>query len=75
MSCDNSIYSSAILDVVRYSNPAAEPDESPKRERPRVIGDRSKPKGHRDEVQSHTVPDSTHIDPEYVWGDEGPINE
>ena len=75
MSCDNSIYCSAILDVVRHSNPAAEPDESPKRERPRLVADRSKSKGRRHEVQSRPVPDSTQIDPEYVWGDEGPIND
>jgi hypothetical protein len=49
MSCDNSIYFSAI--------------------------DPSRSKGHRHDVQSHTIRDSTEIDPEHVWGDEGPIND
>jgi hypothetical protein len=75
MSCDNSTCFTAIVDIVPCSNPAAEPDESPKRGHPGVIADRSKSKGHRHDVQSHTIPDSTQIDPEYVWGDEGPIND
>jgi hypothetical protein len=75
MSCDNSVYLSAIVGVVPRSNPAAEPDEPRKRGRPSVIADRSKSKGHRHDVQSHTIPDSTQIDPEQVWGDEGPIND
>ena len=40
-----------------------------------VAADRFKSKGHRHDVQSHTIPDSTQMDPEYVWGDEGPIND
>jgi hypothetical protein len=35
--------------------------------------DESKP--HRQEAQSRIIPDSTQIDPEYVWGDEGPSND
>jgi len=75
MSCDTSIFCGAIVDVVQGSNPAAEPGESPKPERPRLVADRSKSKGRRHEAQSPPVPDSTQIDPEYVWGDEGPIND
>jgi hypothetical protein len=75
MSCDNSIYFSAIVDGVPCSNPAADRGESPKRGRPGVIADRSKSKGHRHDFQSHTIADPTQIDPECVWGDEGPIND
>jgi hypothetical protein len=75
MSCDNSIHFSTIVDVVPCSNPAAEPGESPKLRCPGVMADRSKSTGHRHDVQSHTISDSTHIDPEQVWGDEGPIND
>ena len=75
MSCDTSIFCSAIVDVVQGSNPAAEPGESPKRERSRLIADRFKSKERRHEVRSRPIPDSTKIDAEYVWGDEGPIND
>jgi hypothetical protein len=75
MSCDNSICLSDIVDLVPRSNPAAEPGEPSKCGPTGVIADRSKSKGHRHDVRSHTLPDSTQIDPEHVWGDEGPINE
>jgi len=67
MSCDNSI-------GVPCSNPTADRGESPKRGRPSVIAG-SKSKGHRHHFQSHTIADSRQIDPECVWGDEGPIND
>jgi hypothetical protein len=40
-----------------------------------LIADQSKSKGDRHEVRSRIIPDSTEIEPEYVWGDEGPIND
>jgi hypothetical protein len=36
---------------------------------------REESKPHRQEAQSRIIPDSTQIDPEYVWGDEGPSND
>jgi hypothetical protein len=27
------------------------------------------------QIRSRVLPDSTHRCPEYVWGDEGPVNE
>jgi len=74
---------SAIVDGVPCSDSAADQVESPKRDRgespkrgrPGVIADRSKSKGHRHDFQSQTITDSTQIDPECVWGDEGPIND
>ena len=38
-----------------------------------LTANESKSKKHK--VKPGVVRDSTHIDPEYVWGDEGPINE
>lgn len=32
-------------------------------------------KKHRRKTGLHVMPDSTHRCPEYVWGDEGPVNE
>jgi hypothetical protein len=32
-------------------------------------------KKHRRKIGLHVMPDSTHRCPEYVWGDEGPVNE
>jgi hypothetical protein len=40
-----------------------------------LSADQSKSKGYRHEVRSRIIPDSTEIEPEYVWGDEGPIND
>lgn len=39
------------------------------------IADESKSKGQRHRSRSCTIADSTHIDPQYVWGDEGPVND
>jgi hypothetical protein len=40
-----------------------------------LTAEQSKSKGYRHEVRSRIIPDSREIDPEYVWGDEGPIND
>jgi hypothetical protein len=83
MSCDNWTYSTAILDLVPCSSPtlevgdyftARETKVSPKQDRPGLSAEQFKSKRHRHEVQSH-IPDSTQTNPEYVWGDEGPIND
>jgi hypothetical protein len=85
MSCDNAIYHSAVdvclspnLELGDYVT-ATEPDvkrgKSLKQSRLGSSADQAKAKGHRHEAQPRTIPDSTEIDPEYVWGDEGPIND
>jgi hypothetical protein len=33
------------------------------------------PKKYRRKTGLRVIPDSTHKCPEYVWGDEGPVNE
>jgi hypothetical protein len=32
-------------------------------------------KKYRRKVRPRVLPDSMHVNPEYVWGDEGPVNE
>jgi hypothetical protein len=34
-----------------------------------------KAKQHRSKIKPHGMRDSVHVDPEHVWGDEGPVNE
>ena len=89
MSCDNSTYCAAVVDLAPPSSSltaevgdygtARETDlqaeKSLKQRRPGLTADQSKSKRDRQEVRSRIVPDSTQIDPEFVWGDEGPIND
>jgi len=35
----------------------------------------TEPKKYRHKIRPRVLPDSTHRCPEYVWGDEGPMNE
>ncbi len=82
MSCDISTYCAATADFTPCSSLASDVDdyattaEAPSQQgRPEVTADRSKSKGHRHVGQSRIIADSTQVDPEYVWGDEGPIND
>ena len=82
MSCDNWTHCTAIVDLTPCSSLASDADDyatpaeaSSQQGRPGLIADRSKSKGHRHVGQSRIIPDSTQVDPEYVWGDEGPIND
>ena len=81
MSCDNWTYYTAIVDLTPCSSLASDVDDyappaeaSSQQGRPGLTADRSKSKGHRHVGQSRIIPDSTQVDPEYVWGDERPIN-
>ncbi len=38
-------------------------------------GPKSRAQGYRDNSKSCTRRDHNHTNPEYVWGDEGPLNE
>jgi hypothetical protein len=86
MSCDNWTYSPAIVELVAYSNldeelgdyattreTAVETDNPLKRCRSEPTADQSK--AHRDETRARIIADTTHVCPQYVWGDEGPIND
>jgi hypothetical protein len=87
MSCDNSTYHIAVVldpclspnlelgDYLTATEPNVKRRKSLKQGRPGLAADQSKAKGHRHEAQSRIIPDTTEIDPEYVWGDEGPIND
>jgi hypothetical protein len=84
MSCDHWTYSIPIFDLAPRPSPTAErcgyvseteTDLEGDLGRPELIADQSKPKRCRQETRSRITPDSTQIDPEYVWGDEGPIND
>jgi hypothetical protein len=77
MSCDNSTYHIAV-DLDPCLSPKLELDDCAtvrKTNLERHTDDRFQSKGHRQEVQSRIIPDSVQTDPEYVWGDEGPIND
>ncbi len=87
MSCDNSTYHTAVdlypclcpeLELGDYAM-ARETDLERRRSRKQsglgLAADGSKSKGDRREAQPRIIPDSTQIEPEYVWGDEGPIND
>ena len=85
MSCDNSTYLTAVLDLHLLSAEAEtgdyakatetdlQADQSLKQGGPRLNADESR--GYRYEVSPHIIPDRTQTDPEHVWGDEGPIND
>ena len=88
MSCDHSTYHNTIVYLDSYSSLAAEPgdylaaretdvacDNSLNRCRSGPTAGQFRSKAHRHEVRSRVIPDSTQTDPEYVWGDEGPIND
>jgi hypothetical protein len=81
MSCNHSIYCTVILaprlsptvEVSRETD--FEVHKSLKQSWRGLTADQSKSEGYRHEVRSRIIPDSTEVDPEYVWGDEGPIND
>ena len=41
----------------------------------KLTANESKSKKYQDKIKGGVIRDWTHTDPEYVWGDEGPINE
>ena len=65
MLCANKIFASIQVG----SQTALEQDESERMVR------ESSPKRLRREIEPRFIRDRTHVDPEYVWGDEGPIND
>jgi hypothetical protein len=74
MSCTSETYSSTIVDSpcpTGYSSSVLTP----------LSGFRARETANhaleqcRSQLTAGVIPDSTRADPEYVWGDEGPINE
>lgn len=77
MSCDNSTYYT-VVDLDPCLCPELDPGDCVTARKAHLDGhtaDRPQSKGRRREAQSRIIPDSTQIEPEYVWGDEGPIND
>jgi hypothetical protein len=77
MSCDNTTCCTVVVDLDLHCSTTALKTDLPvdKQSLSGLTTDRSKSKGCRHEVRSRIIPDSTEIDPEYVWGDEGPFND
>jgi hypothetical protein len=86
MSCDILVDCTAIVDFVAYSSPADAPGDcvvtraaelAPEMKRCRAgpAGDLPEAKALRHQMRSRVIADTTHIDPQSVWGDEGPIND
>ena len=88
MSCDSWTYHAAIAepaprlsatgelgDYAGNRNNRSDRGRSVQQNRPCLTADQSESKAHRHEHQSTIIPDSTQTEPEYVWGDEGPIND
>ncbi len=88
MSCDNSIHHTAVdldaclcpgLELGDYAATTRkldlERDKSPKQGELGLAADQSRSNERRHGVQSRIIADSTQVEPEYVWGDEGPIND
>ncbi len=88
MSCDQWTYHTAITGFVPRRTTREEPGDRlaaremdcdggkfRKKGRSRLTADQTRSKEDRHGTRSRTLPDSTQTKPEYVWGDEGPIND
>jgi hypothetical protein len=84
MSCDISTYCTTIADFASYSELSLELGDHPTARKPDDERDKSLKRcrsgpnisnENRHETGSCTIPDTTHTDPQHVWGDEGPIND
>jgi hypothetical protein len=87
MSCANKTYSSIVIGMQcparSFSSPATPPDyvgktePATQRQRSLVPGgfgptaNESESPKYPHQLSSRFIPDSTHTEPEYVWGDEG----
>ena len=88
MSCDTWTYDTALTELLPRPRTPVEPGDQCaagetetdggkflKEGRPRPTADQIKSKEHRHGIYARIIPDSTQTEPEYVWGDEGPIND
>jgi hypothetical protein len=62
MTCATKTYASTFVGMRKSDGPG-------------LTADRCKSKKYQSRIEPRVVADSTHADPEYVWGDEGPIND
>ena len=64
MSCVHESYSVASSETDRCQNSVATIELTA-----------TESKKYRHKIRPRVLPDSRHVNPEYVWGDEGPVNE
>ena len=64
MSCVNESYSVASSEMDQRQNSVATIELTA-----------TESKKYRHKIRPSVLPDSRHVNPEYVWGDEGPVNE
>jgi hypothetical protein len=62
MSCATKTYTSTLVGFQESDGPASTINQS-------------KSKKYQSRIEPRVMVDSTRTDPEYVWGDEGPIND
>jgi hypothetical protein len=78
MSCAMKIYSHSFNGpkpvglIVREIRKTGRFFEKPRHDQP---AEASRPNSDRAGIGPTVIPDSVHADPEYVWGDEGPVND
>jgi hypothetical protein len=76
MSCDNTTSCIAIVDFASF-----EPRDFPTASETDIASDqpvkrcRSGPTRDGSKARAQIIPDSMQTVPEYVWGDEGPVND
>ena len=59
----------------RKTDAATERKTFPEQVGSKLAANESKSKKYQHEIKPGVIRDCTRTDPEYVWGDEGPINE
>lgn len=64
MSCAHESYSVAVSETDQRQNSVVTIE---------LTATRSKKYRHK--IRPRVLPDSRHVNPEHVWGDEGPVNE
>ena len=62
MSCATKTYASTLVDMRKSDGPG-------------LTANQSKSKKYQNRIEPRVMADSNHTEPEYVWGDEGPIND
>jgi hypothetical protein len=74
MSCASETYSSTIVDSPRLTGHSSSVLTPLSGFRARETANHPLEQS-RSQLTASVIPDSTRADPEYVWGDEGPIND
>jgi hypothetical protein len=62
MSCGTEIYASTLVGMRKSDSPG-------------LTANQSKSKKYQSRTKPRVIADSNHTESQYVWGDEGPIND